>query len=404
MNQVRRGSGRPWTALSAVAVSLLILGAAPAATGAPPAPHPVGASGTTLHALLDSVVAVGVPGVLERTQDGRRVISATAGVADLGTGAPLRPDARFRVGSITKTFIASVVLQLVGEHRLALDQPVARWLPGLLADGEHITVRELLNHTSGLYDYTDDPAVLAGLVNNRVWRPAQLVAIAESHPALFPPGSAWGYSNTNYIVAGLLIEAVTGHPLAQELQQRIFTPLGLTHTSFPSITGRITGYHAHGYLPAGLATTANGEPTDVTGLNPSSAWAAGAIVSSARDLSRFYLALMDGRLIGPRLLREMTTTVAEDPADPATYRYGLGIERVQDPCGTDWGLGGAIPGYQTMAYWNQSTGRTVVLASTMDPAPAAAQAPLANAASFALCGPTNGTQNDLPRHEGEPPY
>lgn len=119
--KVRRGSGRPWTAVSAVAVSLLILGAAPAATGAPPVPRPVGASGTTLRALLDSVVAAGVPGVLERTQDGRRVISATAGVADLGTGAPLRPDARFRVGSITKTFVASVVLQLVGEHRLALD-------------------------------------------------------------------------------------------------------------------------------------------------------------------------------------------------------------------------------------------------------------------------------------------
>ena len=183
--------------------------------------------------------------------------------------------------------------QLVGEHRLALDQPVSHWLPGLLSNGDHITVRELLNHTSGLYDYTNDPAVLAGVENNQIWDPRQLVAIAESHPAMFPPGTAWGYSNTNYIVAGLLIEAVTGQPLTRELQQRIFTPLGLKDISFPADTGQISGYY--------------------------------------------------------------------EPSSPMPR---------------------TCPG----AYWNQSTGRTVVLAATMDPLPATATTPLANAAAFALCG------------------
>jgi D-alanyl-D-alanine carboxypeptidase len=114
----------------------------------------------------------------------------------------------------------------------------------------------------------------------------------------------------------------------------------------------------------------------VTGFNPSHAWAAGAIVSSAANLSRFYRALMDGRLLSPRLLREMKTTVAENPADPNYFRYGLGIERVQDTCGANWGHTGAIFGYQDMAYWNEQTGRTVVLADTMYPAPAGVAAPL----------------------------
>ena len=123
----------------------------------------------------------------------------------------LRPAAQFRIGSITKTFVATVVLQLVGEGRLTLDEPVARRLPGLLANGHQITVRQLLNHTSGLPNYSDDPDLFAGIVQNRIWDPRELVALAERHPQLFAPGSAWRYSNTNYIVAGLLIEAVTRH-------------------------------------------------------------------------------------------------------------------------------------------------------------------------------------------------
>jgi D-alanyl-D-alanine carboxypeptidase len=339
-----------------------------------------------IRALLTEVAATGVPGSVVRVQDGREIRVATAGVLDLATGAELGPGARFRVGSITKTFVATVVLQLVGEGRLSLDEPIARRLPGLLGNGNAITVRELLNHTSGLFDYTADPTVLAGIAQNRVFNPTELVGIAETHPSLVPPGASWGYSNTNYIVAGLLVEAVTHHRLGRELRHRIFDPLHLSATSFPVATGKIPGYHAHGYVPTELVPTADGRPFDVTELNPSAAWAAGAIISNAADLSRFYLALMNGTLITPHLLREMKTTVPEDPADTQQFRYGLGIERVQDPCGANWGHSGAIFGYQDMAYWNEQTGRTVVIADTMFPAPPAAEEALTNLADFALCG------------------
>ncbi|MFI5821233.1 serine hydrolase domain-containing protein [Streptomyces rishiriensis] len=339
-----------------------------------------------LRSLLTDVVAAGAPGVIARTDDGRVVHQAAAGVSDIATAAKLQPDARFRAGSITKTFVATVVLQLVQAGRLALDEPVGRLLPGLLAGGDRITVRELLDHTSGLFDYTADPGVLAGEERDQVFTPRELVAVAETHPASFPPGTSWQYSNTNYIVAGLLVEAVTHRPLARELQARIIGPLGLRATSFPTGTGHISGYHAHGYVSPDLVPTTDGTPFDVTRFNPSAAWAAGALVSTADDLSRFYRALMQGALLSSSMLKEMKTTVAEDPADPSGARYGLGIERVQDPCGADWGHGGEILGYQDMAYWNERTGRTTVLASTMYPAPAALGPSLEKAAAYLVCG------------------
>ncbi|WP_250291750.1 serine hydrolase domain-containing protein [Frankia sp. CiP1_Cm_nod1] len=371
-----------------VLLSPLLAGAAPALAGtaAHPAPEPdTSRIDPELRTLLSDGIAAGVPGAVVRVQDHRGIRQAAAGVADLATGAPLRPQARVRVGSITKTFVATVVLQLVGEGRLTLDRPVERWLPGLLRNGNKITVRQLLNHTSGLFDYTADPSLVAGIVRNRVFAPTELVAIAETHPGAFASGTAWEYSNTNYIVAGLLVESITHHPLGEELQRRIFKPLGLADTSFPATTGELPGYYAHGYVPADLVPTADGRPFDVTGLNPSHAWAAGAIVSSAKDVSHFYRSLMGGELLRARMLQEMKTTTVENPADP-DFRYGLGIERVQDRCGANWGHSGAIFGYQTMAFWNEDTTRTVVLASTIHPAPAAAEAALATAADHALCG------------------
>jgi D-alanyl-D-alanine carboxypeptidase len=374
-------------ALAAAILASLLLSPGQASASTPQArPDPAPRNG--LEAAVRDVVAAGIPGITIRVQDPRRPARlTTSGVSDLATGAALRPSARFRIGSITKTFVATAVLQLVGEGRLELDEPVAHHLPGLLAEGEQITVRQLLNHTSGLPNYNDDPALFAGIVENRVWEPRQLVAMAEKQPQLFEPGSAWAYSNTNYIVAGLLIEAVSGRPLARELDRRIFSPLRLRHTSFPSTTARLTGYHAHGYISTESIPTPDGQPVDVTGYNPSHAWAAGAIVSNAADLSTFYAALMSGRLLTPSLLREMKTTVAEDPTDPGkTFSYGLGLQRVNDPCGVNWGHAGSILGYQSVAFWNERTGRSVVIASTMFYAPAAAHAPLASATDLALCG------------------
>ena len=373
--------------LAAAVLSALIISATPA-IGGTPEPTPRVDYSSELDAALDDVVAAGVPGVIVRIKDphfaARRY---AAGADDLSTGTQLRSAARYRAGSITKTFVATIVLQLVGEGRIRLEERVANQLPGLLSNGHRITVRQLLNHTSGLPDYAEDPELFAGILKNRVWEPWELVAMADKHPQLFAPGSAWRYSNTNYIVAGLLIKAVTGHSLAHELKRRVFSPLQLDHTSFPVATAHVARYHAHGYISTETLPTADGQPLDVTGYNPSHAWAAGAIVSNAADLSHFYEALMSGRLLAQPLLREMKKTVAEDPTDPnTTFRYGLGIERVNDACGTNWGHSGKIFGYQTQVYWNAHTGRTTVIASTMFPAPAAAESPLATATDLALCG------------------
>jgi D-alanyl-D-alanine carboxypeptidase len=379
-----------------VASTTVATGTSPAVAGlATPLRVPAGSNRADvgLRARMTDVINADVPGVVVLIQDGDQngtIRFAAAGVADLATGAKLWPRARYRVGSLTKTFVATVVLQLVGEGRLGLDDPVARRLPGLLALGNRITVRQLLNHTSGLFDYLADPTMPASIAQNHVFTPTELVGIAGRHANLFPPGTGWAYSNTNFIVAGLLIEAVTHHRLAQELQRRIFAPLRLADTSFPVTTARIAGYHAHGYVPTDLIPTPDGRPFDVTGLNPTAAWAAGAIISNATDLATFYRALMNGRLLHADLLRDMKTTVAEDPAQPDHFRYGLGIERVQDSCGVNWGHGGNIFGYQDAAYWNEQTDRTVVIASTMFPAPAAAEAALSGLTDFALCGTSTG--------------
>ena len=374
-------------AVAATVLVSLMVGVTSASAGAPQAAPSVDALSTELDAALNDVVAAGVPGINVRVQDPHRPArSSASGVGDLAKGAALRQAAQFRIGSITKTFVATIVLQLVSEGRLRLDEPVARRLPGLLANGGQITVRQLLNHTSGLPDYTADPELFAGIVQNRVWEPRELVALAVRHPQLFPPGRAWRYSNTNYIVAGLLVEAVAGRPLARELDRRIFSPLHLDHTSFPAASADLPKYHAHGYISTETAPTADGQPLDVTGYNPSHAWAAGAIVSTAADLSNFYTALMSGRLLSQPMLWEMKKTVAEDPTDPnTTFRYGLGLQRVNDTCGANWGHTGTIFGYQSLAYWNERTRRTVVIASTMYPAPAAAESPVATATGIALC-------------------
>ena len=215
------------------------------------------------------------------------------------------PVDRFRVGSITKSFVATVLLQLVGERKLKMADSLEHWLPGLVPNGRSITVRELLQHTSGLYDYVNDSAFRTAVLANplRVWTPRQLVRIAVSHGPLFRPGRRWSYSNTNYILAGLLVQAVTHHTVAAELRDRIFRPLALHQTSFP--TGpTISGPHAHGYLFYGTPLV-----RDTAHVSPTGAWAAGAIISTVNDVAAFYNALLGGRLLRPALLSEMENIV-----------------------------------------------------------------------------------------------
>ncbi|MEV0537484.1 serine hydrolase domain-containing protein [Kitasatospora sp. NPDC050463] len=294
---------------------------------------------------------------------GRPVWKGAAGTADLATGAPADADGRFRIGSVTKTFVATVVLQLVAEHRIGLDDPVESRLPGVVPNGGEITVRQLLGHTSGLFNYTEDPsfafeedsAALQQWLDTGRWHPyapQELVDIATKHPVYFQPGQGWHYSNTNYIVVGMLIERITGRSWADEVQRRIVRPLGLTGTSMPLNSPFVPGPHAHGYYK--LATG----PADVTLLDPSMAGAAGAGISTTADLARFVSALLGGRLLGPAQLAEMKRTSPQSgPAE-----YGLGLQRTPTACGEYWGHGGGIPGYSTLMY-GRTDGRRQFTAS-----------------------------------------
>jgi D-alanyl-D-alanine carboxypeptidase len=347
------------TALALMPVSAAHPAVAAARDATPPPPAAAG-----LQQLLDQIVAGGAPGAIGLVRRNGTTVRAASGVADVATHRAMQVDDRFRVGSITKTFVATVVLQLVGEGRLRLTDPVQRWLPGLVPNGRHITVRQLLNHTSGLFNYTDDPRVLAPYLEQHnpdfVWRPRQLVAIATSHPPLFAPGTAWSYSNTNYILLGLIVEAATGTDLGRQLRHRIFGPLRLRATTFPVTSPSIRGRHAHGY--------ANFDPggplTDTTRMSASWAWAAGSIVSTVDDVARFYRALLGGRVLRPDLLAAMKTTVAT--GDPGGFRYGLGILTGDAPCAAIWGHNGDYLGYFDWAITSDSTDRQVVLMMNLD--------------------------------------
>ncbi|MEZ0113969.1 D-alanyl-D-alanine carboxypeptidase [Catenulispora sp. EB89] len=356
--------------LLTAAVGLAAAAPASADTGATPAgPQHAG----RLQQEADAIRAAGAPGVLVSvtTPNGRQTVRS--GVADTATGAPVPLDARFRIGSATKSFVATVVLQLVGEGRLSLSDTVGHWLPGVVAgngnDGSRITVNELLQHTSGIYDFAHDLpeiATAAGYQTGRfdVYTPAQLVALAMKHEPTFAPGTGISYSNTNYVLLGMIIKQVTGQTWAHEVEARIIKPLGLRHTVIPGTVPYIRGPHAEGY-----STFGGTDPVDVTVLNPSMIDAAGSIISTTGDLGRFYTALTSGRLLAPAQLAAMETTI---PAAQLSVfwpdaRYGLGLAWFPLSCGGGYfGHPGGVPGYQTWDAVAPDTGRSVVVSSTGD--------------------------------------
>jgi len=374
-----RNKRRLSSGIAASAVLLSVLAAGPAHANAA---DKVPADPGTFRAAIERIVGDGVPGAIGLQRRGDRVDVVAAGLADVATARPMTADDRFRVGSITKTFVATLVLKLVAQGRLRLTDSVARWLPGLVPGGGAITLRELLQHTSGIYDYASDPGFLPAVEADpaRVWQPRELVRIAVAHPPLFPPGTSYAYSNTDYILLGLIAEAATGQPLGQELQQQIFTPLGLRGTSFPDAATTLPLPHADGYLLG-----EPGGPLDTTLVSASIAWAAGAIVSTANDLARFYSLLLAGRLLPAPLLREMLRTVPTGPGGPG-LGYGLGIFFEQLPCGTVWGHDGNFPGYSSDA--TRDDQRQVVVFINADSSTLSAQqsADVSSAVSAGICG------------------
>ncbi|MGO4459536.1 serine hydrolase domain-containing protein [Streptomyces sp. M-16] len=302
-----------------------------------------------LQAALQNTLAAGAPGAMARISGVDGVQTKTAGVRDKVSGAAMDTDARFRIGSVTKTFSSVVLLQLVAEKKIELDQPVNHYLPGLLPD-DRITVRHLMTHRSGLSDYTNAmfnntvPGFEA--VRNKVFSYQELVQLSLNEPRTGEPGAAYSYSNTNFVVVGMLIEKATGHPVVKEYDRRIIKPLKLRNTSYVHPDTKIKGLHANGYLHP----DEEGAPlVDSTEQTVSWAQSAGAMISSAADLNTFTSALVTGKLLPAQMLDQMLTMTPTDATN--TRFYGLGLRRYDLSCGTSvYGHTGTVQGFYTYAF------------------------------------------------------
>ncbi|MCD4523357.1 serine hydrolase [Nocardioides sp. cx-173] len=304
---------------------------------------------------LDRLVSrTGFPGatVVVKGRDGK-VRTYRSGAGDLTTEAPMPRRPVVRIGSNAKMFTATVVLQLAAEGLVDLDARVERYLPGLVRrngnDGRKITVRQLLQQRSGLPDYDHQLLEAAGTLrklSRTYYEPHELVDAALAERRVFKPGTRWAYSNTNYILLGLLAQRVTGRPISELVTQRIIKPIGLKDTYWPTPgVQRIRGVHPRGYLADGPGGTWR----DSTRIDPSMGWSAGQLIGTPQDIGRFMEKLMSGDLLPPAQLKEMRQTVRAPRFDAKPgWRYGLGLASHRLTCGgLGWGHGGDIQGFQT---------------------------------------------------------
>ncbi|MFD9942610.1 serine hydrolase domain-containing protein [Nonomuraea sp. NPDC059023] len=354
--------------------------AAPAAADAP--------GHTQVQKALDRAVAdAGVPGMTAEVRDRHGRWFGSAGVADTRTGRKRQPHERFRIGSAAKPFTATVVLQLAAEGKLSLDDTVDKWLPGLVTgngnDGGTITIRHLLNHTSGIFNYGNDKEEFAKFsgpawLKHRydAYTPEQLVKIGLRNPRSFEaPGDGFVYTNTGYILAGMIVEKVTGRTLAKEISRRIVRPLRLTGTYLPGTETKIRGSHPRHYSTL-FAAEDDAKVYDVTDQSATTGWAAGGVVSTLGDLRRFAGALLRGKLLPPAQQREMFTMVKtgielpdgswKDTWIPATT-YGTGVFSWDLSCGVKvWGIGGAITGGFSFAMGTRDAKRMIATNMNID--------------------------------------
>ncbi|MFI5671749.1 serine hydrolase domain-containing protein [Streptomyces sp. NPDC051704] len=291
-------------------------------------------------AITEVMKQTGMPGLnIGLWMPGRGVYEKSFGVADKQTGTPMKSDLYSRIGSVTKTFTVTGLLQLVDQGKVGLDDPISRYVSGV-PGGDSITLRQLADMRSGLFDYTTDKKWLDGVRADphRAYTPRQLLDVAFGHPPNFKPGAKWEYSNTNTILLGMLVEKVSGQSLADYLREHVFAPLKLNATSLPGDSA-MPDPHAHGYTDF----TPKGTVADATNWNPSWAWAAGAVISDLDDLHTWAPALADGRLLTPRTQAERLRTLPIGAVPGASY--GLGILDFNG-----WlGHNGELPGYETIA-------------------------------------------------------
>lgn len=282
----------------------------------------------------------------------------TAGVADVVTRAPIALDDHMRLASVAKAFSGAAALRLVTTGALSLDTPIGSRLPGLPAAWSPVTLRQLLNHTSGIADFSKQPAFLPALIASLdvAPPPRQLLTFVENLPLLFPPGTQYHYSNSDNILVGLMVEAATGRPYEEALQQLVLDPLGLTRTSLPRGPD-VPSPTVHGYDLAPLE--------DVTELFAAGwTWASGGVVSTPRDANRFARGYASGALISAPVRAEQFQFIrngSSEPPGPGINSAGLGIFRYQTSCGTVYGHTGNTAGYtQFIAATADGTRSTVV--------------------------------------------
>lgn len=350
--------------LKVVATSVMLVATVtvvPVSAAALPGPSPGLTDGgphrAKLRTALSAVPEAGAPGVLAAVRHGRHVWRDGAGQAFLTRPQPMQPQMRHRIGSITKTFVATTVLQLVDEGRLGLDDSIGQVLADVVPGerGTDVTVRMLLNHTSGIGNYTTVLADSYAAINQMqvtTYAPADLVAMGLAMPPTNVPGASFSYSNTNYVLAGLLIEAITGNDAAVEVQRRILWPLRLTGTSFPGTDPTIRGPHSGAYFaPFGAR--------DLSEFNMSWAWTAGEMIATTADLNTFFRALLGGELLSAAALDEMLTAVPMLPGLPEAGAYGLGIYSLPTPCGEFWGHDGVVLGHLMLSMHSRDGNRQV---------------------------------------------
>jgi D-alanyl-D-alanine carboxypeptidase len=355
--------------VAAAAVALTGAGVGPASAAEQSTAFTSATHGGTMRDVARQVLAIGAPGYMARINDGDRVATTTAGLADRATRRPLTGREQFEIGSNTKTFMATLALQLVDRGQLDLAAPVSKYLPGVVPNEKNITVRMLLNHTSGLFSYTSDPDFLPGLEKDpqRVVTERELLDVAFRHEPNFAPGQGWSYSNTNYTLIGMILQRRTGRSLPELVRERIARPLGLTRTYFadPRATNTGPGY-AHGY-----AVRFGETPLTYTDVSdrPIGGWggAAGAVISTQEELSRFFSAVLGGRLFSRAQLKQMKTTVDLPAGIGIEGGYGLGVFKIVSPCGTVWGHGGDTLGHHSTAVASADGRRTAVSDTTVEP-------------------------------------
>lgn len=325
---------------------------------------------------VGALVSGSIPGAILFVRQGDRSYTITAGSANERKQVPMRPRDTYPIGSTTKTFTAVLVMRLVAQGKIMLDAPVSRYLPGLFLPGTtEITIRELLNHTSGLHDYEGDPAVLAPYFMGDLgfqWKAEDIVRTERAQPLLFTPGTQFNYTSTDSIVLGLVAEAVDGRSYASQLRDYILRPLGLRDTTLPS--GGVPDVHGF-FAWSKYDPEESTAPIDGALLTPTIAWAAGGIRSTVADVAAFWRGLFSGDLLPRAQVAAMEDTAATGgqyglaliPTGGRAYVWGNYTRTINTRCGRAWGHGGNFPGYFNAPISSPDGSRQAVLLVNADP-------------------------------------